>query len=200
MKKLTLLLSFVVSTAAYSAENKYLQCENKIYRQAALVMQERSVLVKDMPEFGTSLAKVLEQKLDLKEGSLVLRNVELFSYRGVECSSPLEMLNSCSLAQNTGAAMLTVDVQISANGLSGIAKFTTPVVLKKFHARTNLQSTGGISLGNGANQVTLDTINAVVQAKVLIDQAEVDLNFETPYWIPAKNSQDSFCRIKDLNN
>lgn len=200
MKNLTLLLSLILSATAYSAESKYLQCENRIYRQAALIMHEKYVLVKDLPVSNTSLAKVLQERLNLKEGSLVLQNAQLFSYSGIECKSPLTMLNSCSLVQDSGDAMLTIDVHISVDGLNGIANFIIPVLLKKFHARTNLQSTGGISLGNGANQVTLDTINAVVQAKVLIGQAEVDLSFETPYWIPAKSSQDSYCQIKDFNN
>lgn len=198
MKKVTVFLSliFLAATSMAEANNKVLKCENKIYRDATLVMEQGSVLIRDMPQGGSVLSRVLEKKLNLSEDSVVLQNVQIQAINGVECNSNLTMLNTCRLVEEDARAFLQADVLIISNGVVGAAKLNLRVVLKKFHARTNLQSTGGVFLGNGSNQVTLDTVNAVAQVKMLIDETEVDLNFETPYWIPAKNSKDSFCQVK----
>lgn len=198
MKKVTVLLSliFLATTSMAEEKNKILKCENKIYRDATLVMEQGSVLIRDMPQGGLALSRVLEKKLNLSEDSIVLHNVQIQASNGIECNSNLTMLNTCQLVEEAARAFLQADVLIISNGVAGTAKLNLRVVLKQFHARTNLQSTGGIFLGNGSNQVTLDTVNAVVQVKMLIDETEVALNFETPYWIPAKNSKDSFCQIK----
>ena len=107
--------------------------------------------------------------------------------------------SSCRLVAVDASAILTADVLITANGVTGTAKLNTRVALKEFKVRTNLQSSGGIDLRGNGGQLTLDTINTVVQAKMLIGAEEVALNFETPYWVSSKNSQESFCQIKEYN-
>lgn len=81
MKTLTTFLSLILLTTIATAEteNKYLQCENKIYRDAEFVMGATSVVVRDLPKPYNNLKKALEEKLNLNHDSLTLQNVQIIA-------------------------------------------------------------------------------------------------------------------------
>jgi hypothetical protein len=199
MKTLNIFLAlFLVTTAAKAETQKQiLNCENKIYRDAALIIDDNTVVIRDMPVGYHKLARAMEKLMGFQEETLIIMNAQLTALKGIDCNSPITILNSCRLVQEQVVASLTVDVMIHANGVLGKAKLHQKVNLNKFQVRTNLESAQqGIQLGNSVNQVTLDTVNVVAEANVLVGEEQVLLNFETPYWIAAKNSKDSFCRLK----
>ena len=73
MKQIGLLLGLFLLTQVAQAEiiQPILVCENKIYRDAALLLTENSVVVKDLPiNLENNLAQVLEKKLNMQKGSL----------------------------------------------------------------------------------------------------------------------------------